>query len=138
MVDCVFCRILKGEVPATRVVESDKVLVFLDVRPYVDGHCLIIPKGHFVDVLDVPDDVLGEVALYVKRAAVAVKRAFRCDGVSVMQNNGVAAGQVVFHLHFHVVPRFDGDGLRVSGSRHDYESGEEAEGFARLIRDNMK
>lgn len=137
MGECVFCGILRGEISSAKIVESDKVLCFLDVKPFVDGHSLIIPKDHYEDIFEVPHDVLSEIASYVKKISVSVKKAFKCDGVKILQNNGRAAGQVVFHLHFHVIPKFEGDGMGVSWPRHDYESDEEAETFARLIRENM-
>jgi histidine triad (HIT) family protein len=111
--DCIFCKIVKGEIPSEKVYEDDSVLAFLDIGPVNKGHTLVIPKKHYETLLDVPDELLGKVAVAVKKVSSAVKKATNCDGISIGMSNYKAAGQLVFHAHFHVMPRFANDGLRL-------------------------
>lgn len=106
--DNIFAKILRGEAPAFKVYEDDHSLAFMDVMPQTDGHTLVIPKDAAVDLLDVDAKILGATAQTVQRVATAVKAAFSAPGVMIAQLNGGAAGQTVFHLHFHIMPRFDG------------------------------
>jgi histidine triad (HIT) family protein len=110
---CIFCKIIKREIPGSIVLEDDHVLAFLDVMPVNRGHCLVIPKGHYETLQDVPDSELPWLIRGVKKAAKAVKKAVSADGYNVQMNNFEAAGQVVPHAHFHIVPRFSGDGLKL-------------------------
>jgi histidine triad (HIT) family protein len=93
------------------VFEDENVMVFLDIRPLSNGHTLVIPKEHSVDLFDIPQKTLNQVQNTVKTVALAVKKATNADGISIIQQNGKAAGQDIFHLHFHVVPRFEGEKL---------------------------
>jgi len=111
-VDCIFCKIVKGEIPCQKIYENDKVFAFLDIMPVHKGHTLIIPKEHHETLLDMPDDILAEVTKTAKKIAKAVVKAAGADGFNIGQNNGEAAGQAVFHFHLHVIPRFNGDGLK--------------------------
>jgi histidine triad (HIT) family protein len=108
---CVFCRIVRKEAPASILYEDDSVLVFLDIRPLNEGHTLVIPKKHYETVYDMPEDLVSHIYKLVKRMAVAVKAATNADGITVIQQNGHAAGQEIFHLHVHVVARFEGQKL---------------------------
>ena len=110
-VSCVFCRIVQKEALASIVYEDDKIIVFLDIRPLNQGHTLIIPREHYETVYDIPEDLLAHIHKIVKRTAVAVKDATKADGITIIQQNGHAAGQEVFHLHVHVVPRYEGQKL---------------------------
>ncbi|MBD3304618.1 HIT domain-containing protein [Candidatus Woesearchaeota archaeon] len=110
--DCVFCKIVKGDIPCQKLYENDKILAFLDISPIHKGHTLIIPKEHHENILDMPDETLAELAKTTKKISKAVKEATNADGFNVTQNNGAAAGQAVFHFHTHIIPRFDGDGLK--------------------------
>lgn len=112
MEDCIFCKIIKGDIPCQKVYENDKVFAFLDIMPVHKGHTLIIPKEHHETLLDMPDDTLAEVTKTAKKVAKAVVKAAGADGFNIGQNNGAAAGQAVFHFHLHVIPRFNGDGLK--------------------------
>ncbi|MBW3002393.1 HIT family protein [Candidatus Woesearchaeota archaeon] len=112
MEDCIFCKIVKGEIPCQKVYEDDKILAFLDIMPVHKGHTLVIPKEHHTDILDMPDDTLAELAKVAKKVSKAVKEATKADGFNIGQNNGAAAGQAVFHFHLHVIPRFNNDGLK--------------------------
>lgn len=107
----VFAKILRGELPSSKVFEDDHVLVIMDVMPQGPGHTLVIPKAQSRNILDIGTDDLTHAILAVQRVARAVKQAFAAPGVFVMQFNEPAAGQTVFHTHFHVVPRFEGVAL---------------------------
>jgi histidine triad (HIT) family protein len=110
--DNIFAKILRGEIPSTRVYESDSVIAFMDVMPQAEGHTLVVPKAASRNLLDADPAGLGPLMAVVQKIARAVKQAFKADGVTVVQFNEPAAGQTVFHLHFHVIPRFDGVPLR--------------------------
>ena len=109
----VFARILRGEIPSHGVYEDELTLAFMDVMPQADGHTLVIPKVEAESILDVPVEALTAVALTTQRVARAVKKAFDAPGILIAQLNGRAAGQSVFHVHFHVVPRREGLDLRL-------------------------
>jgi histidine triad (HIT) family protein len=108
----VFAKILRGELPSHKVYETDHVLAFMDVMPRGDGHVLVIPKAKARNLLDVEPDALAEVAKAVQVVGRAAKQALSADGLTVQQFNESAGGQVVFHLHFHVIPRFEGVPLK--------------------------
>ena len=106
--DCIFCKIVRKEAPASIVYEDSKILAFMDIRPVSEGHTLIIPKQHYVDIFDTPEETLAATHIVTKKIASAVKKATKADGISIVQQNGKAAGQDIFHLHVHVIPRFEG------------------------------
>jgi histidine triad (HIT) family protein len=108
----VFARILSGEIPAHKVHEDKHTLAFMDVMPQADGHTLIVPKSAATDIFDVSADALCATILTTQRVARAVQKAFSTPGVMIAQLNGRAAGQSVFHLHFHVLPRYEGVDFR--------------------------
>ena len=117
----IFAKILRGEIPCHKIYENDHVLAFMDVMPQADGHALVIPKSPSRNLLDADPASLGALLAAVQKVAVAVKQAFAADGVLVSQYNEAAAGQTVFHLHFHVLPRKDGEPLRPhSGKMADH------------------
>jgi histidine triad (HIT) family protein len=116
----IFARILRGEIPSTRVYEDDAVVAFMDVMPQADGHTLVVPKAPSRNLLDADARTLAPLMAAVQKIARAVKKAFGADGVTVIQFNEPAAGQTVFHLHVHVIPRFDGVPLKPhSGKMED-------------------
>jgi histidine triad (HIT) family protein len=104
----IFARILKGELPSHRVYEDSEVVAFMDVMPQGKGHTLVVPRAPSRNLLDADPAVLGTSMAIVQKIARAVKDAFAADGVTIMQFNEPASGQTVFHLHFHVIPRFEG------------------------------
>jgi histidine triad (HIT) family protein len=108
----VFARILRGEIPAHKVCEDERTLAFMDVMPQADGHTLVIPKHPAENLFDLPADDLAATVRTTQRVARAVKKAFDAPGIMIAQLNGAAAGQSVFHIHFHVVPRHAGIDLR--------------------------
>ena len=108
----IFAKILRGEIPSTRVYETDDVIAFMDVMPQGTGHTLVVPKAPSRNLLDAKPETLANVIQVVQKIAQAVKTAFNADGVTVMQFNEPASGQTVYHLHFHVIPRFEGVALK--------------------------
>ncbi|HXW09783.1 MAG TPA: HIT family protein [Steroidobacteraceae bacterium] len=108
----VFARILRGEIPAHKVCEDERTLAFMDVMPQADGHTLVIPKHAAENLFDLPADDLAATIRTTQRVARAVRKAFDAPGIMIAQLNGAAAGQSVFHIHFHVVPRHAGIDLR--------------------------
>lgn len=120
--DNIFAKILRGEIPAFKVYEDDDALVFMDVMPQSPGHTLIIPKAPSRNLLDADPAVLQKLIPLVQKIAIACKKAFEADGIQVIQFNEPASGQTVYHLHFHVVPRFEGVALKPhSGKMEDME-----------------
>lgn len=118
--DNIFAKILRGEIPAHKVYEDEHTLAFMDVMPQAAGHALVIPKAPSRNILDADPQVLSRLIPVVQKVAVATKTAFEADGVTVVQFNEPAAGQTVYHLHFHVIPRVDGVALRPhSGTMED-------------------
>jgi len=109
--DCIFCRILKGEIPALKLAETEDTLAFMDINPVSPGHCLVIPKNHHVNVLDCPPTLFSKVMAEAQKLAVQVKENLGCDGINLVSASGKAAQQSVFHLHFHIIPRWAGDGI---------------------------
>ena len=108
----VFAKILRGELPAERLYEDEHTLAIMDIMPRGAGHCLVIPKAPARNILDVELDSLSQVMATTQKMARAVVRAFNADGVTIQQFNESAGGQVVFHLHVHVIPRFEGVALK--------------------------
>ncbi|MBD3406786.1 MAG: HIT domain-containing protein [Candidatus Lokiarchaeota archaeon] len=107
--ECLFCKIIQGEIPSTKVFEDDKVLAFMDIYPVSEGHCLLIPKDHYANMFDVDKDVLAHLSKRLADLTRMVNRAFKPDGVLNTVANGPGAGQEIPHLHFHVIPRNKGD-----------------------------
>jgi histidine triad (HIT) family protein len=112
--DCLFCKIVNGDIPCTKVYEDDKVLAFMDINPMNKGHMLVIPKTHGATILELPEPDFLAVMAAAKKVAQAADKALNPDGINILQLNGEAANQVVHHLHVHIVPRWYGDGLTVS------------------------
>ncbi|PZU85189.1 MAG: HIT family protein [Shinella sp.] len=118
----IFAKILKGEIPSVKLYEDDDTLAFMDVMPQATGHLLVIPKVGSRNILDADPAVLAKLIPVVQKLAVAAKEAFEADGVFVAQFNEPAAGQTVYHLHFHVIPRHEGVPLKPhSGKMEDIE-----------------
>ena len=113
MRDCIFCRIAAGEVPATRVLETPGVLAFLDIAPVNYGHTLVIPKAHYQNLLELPDALWTEMGQVSRRVAQALQATLDAQGFNLGMNNFEAAGQEVFHVHLHVIPRYHTDGLKL-------------------------
>lgn len=110
MQDCLFCKIIKGEIPCEKIYENDRVIAFLDIKPVNPGHSLVLPKDHFESMLAVPDKVLGELIVTIKKISKAVLKATQTKDFCLGLNNGKIAGQSIPHLHFHIIPRRANDG----------------------------
>jgi len=134
--DCIFCRMVAGQIPVARIYEDEIVFAFLDIGPISDGHTLVIPKQHFEKLHDCPAELLGQVASRLGRIAGAVAAAMNADGYNLLCNNGRAAGQLIEHLHFHIVPRNVGDGVFDRWPSYKYPHGK-IEKIADKIRENL-
>ena len=133
---CVFCKMVAGEIPVTKIYEDEVVLAFLDIGPISDGHTLVIPKTHSPQVHACDPEVLSAVAARLGRIAGAVVAAMGVEGYNVLVNNGSAAGQVVDHLHFHIIPRKMGDRVLSGWPSYKYKAGQ-IEEIAGRIRANL-
>lgn len=136
--DCVFCRIIAGELPCARVYEDQDTLAILDIAPVVKGHTLVIPKRHSSRITDTPDDVLARLIAAARRVVRAQARALQADGANVTQANGAVAGQIVPHIHFHVIPRSEARGDRGKWTGGSYASPEEMRQTAESLRAAME
>ncbi len=124
MENCIFCKIVKGEIPAHKIYEDKDTLAFLDISPVNIGHVLVIPKEHHANIFEIPEKALLEVVRTVKKVSHAVKKGLKADGINVTMNNEPAAGQVVFHLHIHIIPRTINDGFHHWKGKRGYQEGE--------------
>jgi len=111
--DCIFCKIIAGEIPCAKVYETDAVLAFLDIAPVNAGHVLVLPKAHYPTLMDLPGDPGGDLIAALSAVGKAVMEATGADGLNLIQNNHEAAGQLVHHVHFHLIPRHSDDGLKL-------------------------
>lgn len=109
--DCIFCKIAAGQIPSAKVYEDEHCLAFIDINPLAEGHTLLIPKEHFETIYQMPPDTAAAVTKALPRLARAVRQAVDAEGLNILQNNGLCSGQVVMHVHFHLIPRVPGDGL---------------------------
>lgn len=122
--NCVFCKIIAGTIPAVKVLDTPEVVAFLDIGPLAPGHTLLIPREHHENLLDAPPAVLASLVAEAPRLARAILRATGAEGLNVLQNTGRCAGQVVAHLHLHLVPRREGDRLGFRWNTQTYAEGE--------------
>lgn len=135
--DCIFCKIVAGEIPCFKIYETDLVLSFLDIGPVNKGHALVIPKAHYNNIWDLPADLGKDLLSAAKVAGDAIVKSTGADGLNLIMNNNEAAGQLVFHAHMHLIPRFNGDGLR-HWDQSEYESMDEALALAQKIEKMIK
>ncbi|TSA54402.1 MAG: HIT family protein [Planctomycetaceae bacterium] len=134
--DCLFCKMVAGKIPVTKIYEDEVVLSFLDIGPISNGHTLVIPKRHFEKLHECPAELLGKVFTRIGKIAGAVAAAMDSDGYNLLCNNGRAAGQLIEHLHFHIVPRNTGDRLFSRWPSFEYKDGK-IEEIAGAIRKNL-
>lgn len=106
---CIFCKIANGEIPSATIYEDDNFRVILDLGPASKGHALILPKGHYANVYEIPEEMAAKAFILAKHMAEKMKEKLGCSGVNILQNNGIAAGQTVFHFHMHLIPRYEND-----------------------------
>ena len=120
--DCIFCKLANGDIPTNTLYEDDCVRVIFGAEPAAEGHVLILPKEHFDNIYELDDDTAGHVFKVAKKIATAMNKTLDMDGLNVVQNNGEAAGQTVFHFHMHIIPRHNDDTVNVGWEKHKVSS----------------
>ena len=126
MEDCIFCKLANGVFPTNAIYEDDDFKAILDNGPATKGHALVLPKKHYANLFEIPEDTLAGAAVVAKKVAGVMKDKLHCDGLNLVQNNGEAAGQTVFHFHVHVIPRYTKDTVNVTWKQGSYGEGEAA------------
>ncbi len=111
--DCIFCKIANGEIPSATLYEDEDFRVILDLGPASKGHALILPKMHAANIYEMPEELVGKAFMLAKKMAGILTEGLKCDGFNILQNNGETAGQTVFHFHIHLIPRYQGDQVKV-------------------------
>lgn len=132
MKDCLFCKIIEGKIPSNKIYETDKILAFLDITPVNEGHALVIPKAHYENLFEIPDEILSAIAVELKHLGSAIQKATDAGGINIAMNNREVAGQVIPHAHFHIIPRYLGDGHKLMHGR------KYAEGKIEMVADKIK
>lgn len=132
--NCIFCKIANGEIPSKTLYEDEKFRVILDLGPAARGHALILPKDHYANLYELPDETAGEVMKLAKRMATQMTERLGCEGFNLVQNNGELAGQTVFHFHMHLIPRYRDDGQKI-GWKPGEVSQEELEEIRKQVTD---
>ncbi len=136
--DCIFCKIIAGELPSTKIYENDTTLAFMDIGPIAKGHVLVVPKKHREMITDTEPEILAGIMTVTKMVSQAQIDGMNADGVNITQANGAVAGQVVPHLHFHVIPRFKDDGVDFNWQAQNYSDNEEMIEFAEKIKKEFR
>jgi histidine triad (HIT) family protein len=136
--DCVFCKIIAGALPCVKVYEDDDVLAFMDIGPVAKGHTLVVPKQHVDPITHTPPATLQKLIVVVQKIAQAQIKAFKADGINVAQANGRPAGQMVPHIHFHVIPRSTADEAHRNWTPVKYDSPEEMAAYGQKIAEALK
>lgn len=134
MGDCIFCKIIKGEVSCSKIYEDEDFIVMLDAYPSSPGHALLVPKKHEDNVYSMDPKLLEKVSPLTAKVAKAIKRMSNCQGINILQNNGEAAGQTVNHFHVHIIPRFDDDNITMQWVCEEMQEGQIQEIADELIR----
>ena len=122
--DCVFCKIVNGDIPSNTIYENSEFKVIMDISPATKGHVLVLPKEHFKDIYDIDAETAGKLFQPAAVVARALKEVLHCDGLNIIQNNGEIAGQTVFHFHMHLIPRYEGDDVTVKWKEHSMDAEE--------------
>ena len=135
--NCIFCKLANGDIPTNSIYEDEDFKVILDNSPATKGHALILPKQHYANMLEIDDDILGKAAKLAKKVITHEKNVLGCDGYNVLQNNGEASGQTVFHLHVHVIPRFEGDTDHINIGWKPGETPADLQAIAEEIKANL-
>ena len=125
--NCIFCKLANGDIPTATVYEDEYLRAIMDAAPANKGHIIILPKSHAANIYEIEDEYVSRAFVLAKKLAVALKKLTGCDGVNILQNNGEAAGQSVFHFHVHVIPRFKNDDCTIVWKPTSYEDGEASE-----------
>ena len=111
--NCIFCKLANGDIPTRKIYEDDQFSVIMDASPATKGHALILPKDHYANIYEIPEETVAAAMVLAKKLATKMTDALHCDGFNILQNNGEAAGQTVFHLHVHVIPRYCDDDVNI-------------------------
>lgn len=127
MSECIFCKIVSKEIPANIFYEDDFSIAMLDINPVNIGHALVVPKEHYENIFDLPKELAAKLSVVSKKLATAIKEGLNADGINITSNNGLAAGQLVFHAHTHIIPRYNGDGFTHWKGERKYNEGEATE-----------
>lgn len=122
--NCIFCKIIAGEIPSATVYEDEDFKVIMDIFPAAKGHAIILTKRHYANLFELDDDTASKALLVARKVAKAIQAELHCDGMNLLQNNGEAAGQTVFHFHMHLIPRYQGDQVKTTWTPGKYENGE--------------
>ncbi len=131
--NCIFCKIANGEIPSRTIDENEWFRVVLDMGPATKGHALILPKEHYRNLYDLPEDCASEVLKMAKKTALKMQERLHCDGINLVQNNEETAGQTVFHFHMHIIPRFKDDG-QVIGWNPTNPTAEELDNIYNILK----
>lgn len=121
MSDCIFCKIANGEIPSATVYEDNDFRAIMDIAPASRGHIIILPKQHAANVFELSEELASKIYVVAQKIAKVVKEEVECDGINILQNNGEVAGQTVFHLHMHVIPRFTDDGIQIKWKQQEVD-----------------
>ncbi len=131
--NCIFCKIIAGQIPSLRVLVTKNAMAFMDIGPLAEAHLLVIPKRHYARLDEMPEEELRDLTVLLPRLARIVVKVTKAEGYNILQNNGQVAGQAVDHVHFHVIPRKQGDGLGYRWPSGSYEPGRADEIHGRLL-----
>lgn len=133
MADCIFCKMVQGEIPCAKIYEDDLVLSFLDINPINPGHTLVLPKNHYETLFEVDPETLEACILAAQKISEAVYRGVKAAGLNFLQNNFRAAGQLIEHVHFHLIPRYEKDGFLTSWPGKEYPAGEMEKTWKKIL-----
>lgn len=133
---CIFCKLATGEFSSATVYEDDLFRAILDISPASKGHTLLLPKKHAANLFELEEPEVSKAFSVAKKLSVAIQKTLQCDGINILQNNGTAAGQSVFHFHIHLIPRYENDGVTIPWEALSYSNGEAVE-LANKIRQNL-
>ncbi len=122
--NCIFCKIIGNEISSVTLYEDDDFKVIMDISPAVKGHAVLIPKKHIANIFEMDEDTASKIFVIAAKVAKAMQEELKCDGLNILQNNGDAAGQTVFHFHIHLIPRYIGDSVRITWAHDSYKAGE--------------
>ncbi|MDE5778039.1 MAG: HIT family protein [Lachnospiraceae bacterium] len=134
--DCLFCKIANGEIPSTTIYENNDFRVFFDIAPASKGHALIVPKQHYNDIFDMDAETGGRLFSLATAVARALKKELKCEGMNIVQNNGLIAGQTVFHFHLHLIPRYTGDTVNIVWQPGEADQNE-LQALAKAVRKDL-
>lgn len=131
--NCIFCKIANGEIPSKTIYEDEKFRVILDLGPATKGHALILPKDHYANIYELPEEMAGNVMKLAKKMATQITEKLGCEGFNLVQNNGNLAGQTVYHFHLHLIPRYRADGQTIGWKPQEVSQEELEEVRAQII-----